>query len=255
MIIRRTIDSARTQDWPALFSELIIVVVGIFIAIQVDSWWQGQENLQQEQVYVARLILDVENDIGSIEFAISLAEYRLTLADLLIAASSNPFVAREQPVDFMTAIHQSSFTHTPSLNTDTFEELRSIGGLRLLRDDALKAALFEYHRYDEMMRQYQSLQLMTEFRHLELAAGVLSTEQYVWMQNEMGYVSPFTRPAITFSQQQLDGLEDAANRISATPGFLEWLPESRSMQMELIDTHNRRLEHANKLLAILRSDQ
>lgn len=253
MLIRRMIDSIRAQNWSALLSELVIVVVGIFLAIQVDSWWQERGDVKQEQEYIARLTQDVEKDVVSIRFSISLAEYRLSLADLLILVATDPLVAREQPVDFMTAIHQSSFTHTPSLNTDTFEELRATGGLRLLRDDALKAALFEYHRYDKMMLQYQSLQLMTEFRHFELASGVLSNEQYVWMQDELGYVSPNTRPDVSFSETQLDGLEEAAKRIAATPEFVAWLPESRSMQIELIGTHNSRLERAETLLDTLRN--
>ncbi len=57
-----------------------------------------------------------------------------------------------------------------ALSSDTFEELRSTGNLGLLRDEKLKAALFEYYRFDEGQRQYQSLQLMTEIRHFEFAA-------------------------------------------------------------------------------------
>jgi hypothetical protein len=42
MLIRRVIGKVRSQDWSALVSELIIVILGIFIAIQADSWWQGK---------------------------------------------------------------------------------------------------------------------------------------------------------------------------------------------------------------------
>ena len=253
MLIRRAIESVRTQNWSALLSELVIVVLGIFIAIQVDSWWQGQDDLRQEQSYISRLTQDVGKDIESIEFSISLAEYRLTLANTLIAAADDPTIASSKPVEFMTAVHQSAFTHTPSLNTDTFDELRSTGGLQLLREDAIKAALFEYHRYDQMMLQYQSLQLMTEFRHFELASGVLSNEQYVWMQDELGYVSPSTKPDVTFTDIQLSELEKAAKRISASTDLVAWLPESRSMQLELIDTHKSRLQRAKELLELLRN--
>jgi hypothetical protein len=84
MIIRRAIDSVRTQDWPALFSELVIVVLGIFIAIQADSWWQHQDDLNQEASYLSRLINDVTDDIGNIEYGIRLAALRKELADELI---------------------------------------------------------------------------------------------------------------------------------------------------------------------------
>ncbi len=252
MLIRRIIDRIRQQDWAALVSELLIVVVGIFIAIQVDAWWKHRDDLRQEQTYIARITDDVERDVSSIRMSISLAEYRYKLSNLLIAAAADPKLVRQHPAEFMTSIQQSAYTHTPSLNSDTFEELRSTGGLGLLRDEALKSALFSYYRYDQSQRQYMSLQLMTEFRHFELATGILTNEQYVWLQDEIGYVSPSTPANVEFTSEQLDALVDAAQRIKDTPEFVAWLPESRGLQMELIDTHDRRLQRATALLEILK---
>ena len=84
MLVRRIIDRIRHQDWSALISELIIVVVGIFIAIQVDAWWKQQEHLRQEQIYIERLSEDIGRDLVSITSSISLAEFRYSLSNLLI---------------------------------------------------------------------------------------------------------------------------------------------------------------------------
>ena len=64
MLIRRVIGNVRSQDWSALVSELIIVILGIFIAIQADSWWQAHNDRKLEQQYVSRLIDDVSIDIA-----------------------------------------------------------------------------------------------------------------------------------------------------------------------------------------------
>lgn len=255
MLINRVINRFRAQDWVALCSELIIVVVGIFVAIQVDSWWKHRDDLQQEQLYIARLLDDVERDELAIIYAVSLATYRLSLADLLIGTAVDPEIVLRRPAEFMTAVQQSAFTYTPSLNSDTFEELRATGGLSLLRNAELNSALFEYYRYDENLRQYLSLQLMTEFRHFELAAGILSNEQYVWMQDEIGYVSPSVPSGVEFTAAQLGALVEAAQRVKDSPDFVAWLPEARSMQIELADTHERRLQRARALLTILRDDE
>jgi len=253
VLIRRIIDRIRQQDWAALVSELIIVVVGIFIAIQVDAWWKHRDDLQQEQIYIARLTEDVERDVISIKRSITLAEHRYSLSNLLIAAANEPEFVRQHPAEFMSAIHQSAFTHTPPLNSDTFEELRSTGGLSLLRDEALKAALFGYYRYDQSQRQYMSLQLMTEFRHFELASGILTNDQYVWLQDEIGFADPSTPVDVPFTPEQLDALVDAAQRLSDSPALVAWLPEGRGMQLELRDAHQSRLRGATELLAILRT--
>ena len=248
---RASVGSAFQRLSDALFAELLIVIVGIFIAIQVENWREHQQELRQEQAYILRLGGDIERDVEAINFSISLAEHRLQLADLLIAAAADPTLARQRPAAFMTAVHQSSYTHTPSLNSATFEELRSTGGLGLLRDDELKSALFEYYRYDEAMRQYLNLQHMTEVRHFELAAGVLTNEQYVWMQDEIGYSSLDVNKGLEFSAAQLDGLVEAAYRLQGSMEFVAWLPEGRGMQLELMDTHRSRLSRAEALLASL----
>ena len=253
MLINRMINRFRAQDWVALCSELIIVVVGIFIAIQVDSWWKHRDELQQERLYIARLLEDVERDESAINHAISLARYRFSLSELLMDAAVDPEIVLRRPAEFMIAVQQSSFTYTPSLNTDTFEELRATGKLGLLRNDELKSALFEYYRYDENLRQYLSLQLMTEFRHFELAAGILNNEQYVWMQDEIGYVSVSPPSGIEFTTAQLAALAEATQRLKDSPDFVAWLPEARSMQMELAGTHEGRLQRATALLTILRA--
>ena len=251
MIIRRFINQFRSQDWSTLFAELVIVIVGIFIAIQVENWREHRADLRQEQTYILRLAGDIERDVEAIGISISLAEHRLELADLLIAAAAEPALARQRPAAFMTAVHQSSYTHTPSLNSATFEELRSTGGLGLLRDDDLKSALFEYYGYDDAMRQYLNLQHMTEIRHFELAAGVLTNEQYVWMQDAIGYSSLGIRTDLEFTDGQLDGLVEAAYRLQGKPELVAWLPEGRGMQLELMDTHRSRLSRAEALLATL----
>ena len=254
MIIRRAIDSVRTQDWPALFSELVIVVLGIFIAIQADSWWQHQDDLNQEASYLSRLINDVTDDIGNIEYGIRLAALRKDLADELIAAAENPDGVRKNPVKFLIAVHQSAYTFTPSLNSNTFEELRSTGNLALLRSNDLKAALFDYFRYDQSQRQYMSLQLMQEFRHFELVAGVLSTEQAKWVQDNLRIANPERELTQETTGLEIDGIVEAAVRLSNMPEAIAWLPEARGMQAELVTTHTNRLERAKALLAILQNN-
>ena len=96
---------------------------------------------------------------------------------------------------------------------------------------------------------------MTEFRHFKLAAGILTNEQYVWMQDEIGYVSPGVPSDIEVTAAPLDALVEAAERLKDSPNFVAWLPEGRSMQIELADTHERRLRRAHALLTILKDEE
>lgn len=255
MLIRRSIDRIRHQDWTALVSELIIVVVGIFIAIQVDSWWQHRNDLERKAAYIERLTRDVKDDKIAIAYAVRLATLRKELAELLIATADNPDVARREPSKFLMAVRQAAYTYTPALDSHTFDELTSTGNLRLLRDETLKTALFDYYRYDESQRQYMSLQLMQEFRHFELGADILTNELSIWIQDNMRIVGPDTEHDWDISEIDIEDVVAAAERLAARPDLIAWLPEARDMQLDFISSHGRRLERADALMLALEQSE
>jgi len=58
-----------------------------------------------------------------------------------------------------------------------------------------------------------------------------------------------------FTALKLDGVVEAAHRLQNSREFIVWLPENRSMQLELIDKHKRRLQRARGLLLILNNNE
>lgn len=92
-----------------------------------------------------------------------------------MAVSENPAVAAEQPTSFLVAVDQASFTYSPTLRKATFDDLRSTGNMRLMRDQDLKTKLHDYYRFDESQLQYRPLQFSVEFHHFKLANGVRSS--------------------------------------------------------------------------------
>jgi hypothetical protein len=61
MRLRHLMRHVRTQNWVAVGLDLVIVVVGVFIGIQVSNWNDARRDLTREQVYLARL--DAEMDV------------------------------------------------------------------------------------------------------------------------------------------------------------------------------------------------
>ncbi len=253
MLFDRLFRHFREQDWVILVSELVVVVAGIFIALQVDNWQKTQRDLADEQTYLVRLIDDIETDITSIERSIAIARFRLELGDVLLGVADNSFNLSERPLDFMVAIRQAAFTATPSLRSDTFEELRSTGRIGLLKDNLLKSDLFEYYRFDITERQYLPLQLMTEFKHFELGAGVLTNKQIVWLQDNVGIAWRDKLARIDQSGIDVTAVLAAGKRFRENTALVAWLTEARNMQIELADTHSNRKSRAVALLGLLKA--
>ena len=254
-MLLRIISNIRNLRWDNAVLELIVVAVGLLMAFQIDRWWEARDELETERQYIVRLITDLERDVENLDHAIDLADLRLSFAGMLMDVAEEPQLAMQSPVKFMLAVNQSAFTYTPALTSNTFEELRSTGKLGLLRSSELRNSLFDYYRFDNSERQYQTLQYMQEFRHFELAAGILTNRQLRRMHDEWFVVSATEVAAL--KDEPVDEAEvlDAANRLQADTDFVGWLPIAYEMQREAIDGNQERLDRATELLGILKALQ
>lgn len=253
LMLKRIAAYIRNHDWFAVVVEILVIMIGLMLALQLDRWREHREELDLEYVYIQRLANDIATDIPDIEYAIELQSMRRELVHLLMDVAENPDAALEQPVLFLGAVDQAAYTYTPTLTNHTFENLRTTGDMRLIRSVAVKDKLFEYYNYDEEQRQYRPLQFDTESRHFELAAGVLDRSQVTYIQD----MHLFFRPDDVSSLPDVDSgefsIREAALRLGQKPDLIAWLPYVRSMQLEQIEVHEARLIRAREALVALRS--
>jgi hypothetical protein len=231
--------------------EILVVMVGLVAAFQVDRWWEARGDRIDEEAYVLRLVSEVEEDIPALEYAIRLAEVRLGFGDLLVEVAADPNVALRNPGIFLAAVSQAAFTYTPTLASHTFEDLRSTGNLKLIRNPAIKKALHEYYGYDQNQRQFIGLLHMIEFRYFELSADVVTLEQYRFVQDRWFVVNPSNLQEVRDAQPVEAGVRAAAERLSENKELLAWLPKVRGLQVEQTMAHTVRLENARSLLSTL----
>ena len=59
MILRKLAESIRQQNWFTVLVEILIVVIGIFVGLQVDDWNRTRIQLSEESEYLTRLSDDL----------------------------------------------------------------------------------------------------------------------------------------------------------------------------------------------------
>jgi hypothetical protein len=160
-------------------------------------------------------------------------------------------VAISRPVEFLGAVSQAAYTYTPSLTSHTFEDLRSTGNMRLILDQELKDALYDYYGFDQSQRQFRPLQFSAEHRHFELAAGVLSHEQEVFVQDTLRILNPDDMDSIENVETDLEQIKVAAQRLSERMELIAWLPQVRHLQIEQMNVHKSRLDRGKTVLDAL----
>jgi hypothetical protein len=253
VIIQRLARFLRQHDWFAVVVEILVVIVGLMLAFQLDRWWEQRGEQAQEAEYIARLIADIETDVPSIEYAIELAVLRRGMADLLMQVVDDPDVALDRPVEFIASVRQAAFTYSPNLASHTFEDMQSTGNLRLLRNLEIRDALYDYYNFAINQNQFRPLQFMAEARHFELAAGVLDYAQALLEQDEWYVVTPTEFAQFPDMEVEIDAVAPAVERFRSRRELIAWIPEIRHLQVEQIFVNQELLRKADEVLESLRA--
>lgn len=146
MILRSVTKHVKDQNWFAVFLDLLIVVFGVFIGIQVSNWNEELAGEKQAQILLKRIHHDLNNDILSInaelDYQAAVRNYAMTAIDAL---NGDPSVSDEQ---FVIGAYQASQINTAWSNRATYNEMLSTGQINLIEDEALKAQIFGYFAVD-----------------------------------------------------------------------------------------------------------
>ena len=252
MIFHSLSNKLRQHDWFIVFIEVFLLAGGLLAAFQVDRWWEQRAEREEERGYIQRLIGNVGADIPNSKDLIEIQSLRLEYVDLLMHVVQDPESATERPGEFLAAIVGVSYTNYPTLRSHTFEDLRSTGNMAVIRSPEVKAAIYDYYEFGRHQAHFRSLYLSNEFRHWELAAGVLSPAQAQWLQDNRIFALPANVALLRKTKQDTEEIMAAADRLVADQDLVDWLPQVREMQTYLIWTLERQVERAADVLDVLR---
>jgi hypothetical protein len=122
--------------------EIAIVTAGILIAFALDAWWDNRVTAEREQIHLRALASDFQQNVELLRRLIK------TEDDIMSGSRALLELARaEQPVEkpalvgLMRRVFNSG-RYQPVMGA--YEALVNSGGLMLIRDESLRAALAEF---------------------------------------------------------------------------------------------------------------
>jgi hypothetical protein len=140
MIVRRIADHLKAQNWMALGLELLVVIIGLFLGLQLNAWWQDQSDRRMEQRYLVRLAAD--NEANQVELERLIDRHRRIAATVAqLDASLRGEAEAPTPEELSSNLCRWFVAPMPLLRRGTYAELVSTGHLSLLRDDGLRTLL------------------------------------------------------------------------------------------------------------------
>jgi hypothetical protein len=153
--------------------EIILVVIGILIALQINNWNEQRKERSREVEFLKGLKTDLLADKASLEYIIAEREAKVKSSVTLLKTVKLDTYAEVFSADSMISTVHSWVEYVPQ--TNTFDELVSSGNLGIIKNDSIKNRLLKLkqhrerdHTYTEHMRREYDHYLYD--RHAELAS-------------------------------------------------------------------------------------
>lgn len=147
MIIKRISQSLLSQNWKELIVELLVVIVGVFLAIQVENWNESRKESDQEKVLLESLREDlIENQkIGDrrLEQYARAGEAALELRRM--ARTETEVDAN----DFYTLESHAGAINPPRFISSTWDLLTADGQLTVVKNASIKKEIADFYQHTD----------------------------------------------------------------------------------------------------------
>ena len=160
MLLRRFMAHIQQQNWFAVTLDIIVVIVGIFLGMQVADWNEQRKEREVEQQFLNRLLADAETNRIDLN---SLIEHFTRQVDAIYELGQATSAKSLQGYD-ESKIERGiySLLSFPSIRfrSGTTGELLSAGKMDLIQDDEVKTLLLEQNAlYEFVMTQHRDFRL------------------------------------------------------------------------------------------------
>ena len=151
--------------------EILLVVVGILIALQVNNWNEERQRRQVEQKYFRNLKNDLLADMERLGQMIDMAGSKVQAAQIVKVKSAKDSIG--SLYDFSGNMLTLIFVDDFRPNENTYEEMKSSGNFSTLRNDDLKLKLMD------LRKTYTEIQAAREHMRNDYDMFIEDFEKYI----------------------------------------------------------------------------
>ena len=223
--------------------EIVLVVIGILIALQINNWNEQRKERIQEKIFLKRFEVELNTNLENILTAISLNKSRIHRAEFLLRTIDKPQLAVDSSSYFMKSIEHASYTNIPLISDNAFEELKSSGNLSLISNEVLRAALQIYYSWTSYEGQYNFLQQDIQLNYSHLKQGIFTTSQVIDMGDYY----------ITKNYSAIEAKE-TFERMLNKPKFLEFIPYVIQNKLGAENSYDNIYNQAKALKILLKAE-
>jgi len=236
--------------------ELLLVIVGILIALQINNWNEARQEQRQIAEYARALINDLEADIEMVEPIIMQTTRVTKLADGMASYVRTRSI---EEIDNLDLYYLTSYTsYRPySWNRAALQQLINSGALRQMKNGELVRQISNYDAYTRHLDEDYSQDHEFGKTALALASEVVD-QNYPEREgtDSLSWRSPYSFPPIElhdiYSDVKLQLLTDDIRKLRAMVNFFNNLGSHVNTRHE--QELPRLKDRARQLIELLESE-
>jgi hypothetical protein len=162
MILRRLAEHLKQQHWTGVFIELVIVVLGVFLGMQVSNWNADRVERSEETRHLQEIAEDLRADVDVFELIRKAALMRIGAVDYILGETRG--VSRPSQLNMPTGeifdipagvsiaperrkslLTLANLVRVTVGNRTGFEALVGSGGMQTLRDAKIRRQVQQYY--------------------------------------------------------------------------------------------------------------
>lgn len=152
MLLRRLGNSLRRQDWFAAATELVVVVLGVFLALQASNWNEARQEREDEQAIIERLYDETGDLIEAVRAERASLQNKVDTLHSIQPVIFSMEPARPLTADECEVLAYAHVYRKPSDELPILDEMMETGRFDRLQDPEIRQMLRSYILFRERNR-------------------------------------------------------------------------------------------------------
>jgi hypothetical protein len=210
----------KRQDWVAVAIELLVVVIGVLVALELNQWAEQRQTRKLEHSYLLRLKDDLQMERDEAQQFRRTVANRLMAISLLERVAEDPSARVTDPRMIPWAIETVSWGSFPPVHNISYSELQSTGRTNLIRSVELRRALAEHYAIIADL-QIPAQDRTGEERFDSKTTGLLSTDESMAVEEADGDYKRMPQITTVRARAIAEGFAKRRSAIDELPALAE----------------------------------
>ena len=164
--------------------EIILVMIGILLALQVNNWNEHKNNINQASKHLVTIMLNLEDDIKQAQDLITTTEKKVEFSEVFLDQFKTLKPINDDVQMYIVAL---MLVHEIEVNTNGLEALTNSDGMTYI-NETIQVKLLNYYRHIEQLKSREEI----TSKDIETLYEPYVKENYNWIYNK---TNPWPRQA------------------------------------------------------------